>query len=206
MTPLKENEVKSYKWVSLQPNPPKNAVLYVLDPLTKEVELFVTDRNGVPKPVKSAVDINIAEYVKLGSDNAIIVNNNQLFVKKYVSGDDYIEITETSNNYEIKLVDDKLELVDNKQNSLDPDGTGTKYPTVDAVNEALANATGDKNFVYEQTTPALIWEIQHPLQKNVSVTVTDSAGTVIAGQVTINNGNLVTIEFNIPFWGYAYLN
>ena|SRR5690606_6098032 len=65
---------------------------------------------------------------------------------------------------------------------------------------------GDKYFIYEKTTPSTIWLIDHPLNKKVSVTVTDSAGTVIEGQITLNTGTQVEIKFNAPFWGYAYLN
>jgi len=92
------------------------------------------------------------------------------------------------------------ELKDNKQNDLTPDGTGTKYPTVDAVNEAFSNFDGDKNYVYEQLTPSKIWDIEHTLNKKPSVTVTDSAGTVYEGKIIINDGFRVVIEFNIAFW------
>lgn len=208
---IRAEEVKSYKWVKLKENPPKNAVLYVLDPITKEVELFVTNKNGLPKPIKSYIDIK--DYVKVGSNNAIIVDNNRLFVKKYNAGDEYIEIENSPTDYKIKLNVDKIELVENKQNNLNPDGTGTKYPTVDAVNEkiqeledSIANAAGDKNFVYEQTTPSKIWEYEHGLGKKPSVQVTDSAGTVMMGQITVNDGTRVRIEFNIAFWGYATNN
>ena len=208
---IRVEEVKSYKWVKLKENPPKNAVLYVLDPITKEVELFVTNKNGLPKPIKSYIDIK--DYVKVGSNNAIIVDNNRLFVKKYNAGDEYIEIENSPTDYKIKLNVDKIELVENKQNNLNPDGTGTKYPTVDAVNEkvqeledSIANAVGDKNFVYEQTTPSKIWEYEHGLGKKPSIQVTDSAGTVMMGQITVNDGTRVRIEFNIAFWGYATNN
>ena len=208
---IRAEEVKSYKWVKLKENPPKNAVLYVLDPITKEVELFVTNKNGLPKPIKSYIDIK--DYVKVGSNNAIIVDNNRLFVKKYNAGDEYIEIENSPTDYKIKLNVDKIELVVNKQNNLNPDGTGTKYPTVDAVNEkvqeledSIANVAGDKNFVYEQTTPSKIWEYEHGLGKKPSVQVTDSAGTVMMGQITVNDGIRVRIEFNIAFWGYATNN
>lgn len=69
-----------------------------------------------------------------------------------------------------------------------------------------ASDLGDKNFIYEQSTPSALWSITHPLNKKVSVTATDSAGTVIEGQITLNTGTQVEIQFNTPFWGYAYLN
>ena len=105
------------------------------------------------------------------------------------------------------------ELKDNKQNNLNPDGTGTKYPTVDAVNtkvqeleDSISNVSGDKTYVHEQTIPSKVWEYEHGLNKKPSVQITDSAGSVLMGQVTVNDGIKVRIEFNIAFWGYATNN
>ena len=64
----------------------------------------------------------------------------------------------------------------------------------------------DKNYVHDQAVPKSIWTIDHTLNKKVSITITDTAGTVVEGQVTINNGNKVVIEFNFPFSGEAILN
>lgn len=64
----------------------------------------------------------------------------------------------------------------------------------------------DANYIHDQAVPKSVWTINHPLNKKVSVTITDTAGTVVEGQVTINNGNKVVIEFNFPFSGEAILN
>lgn len=64
----------------------------------------------------------------------------------------------------------------------------------------------DTNFVHIQSSPSALWEIEHTLDKKVSVTVTDTAGTVIEGRVVINDGSKVTVEFNSPFSGEAVLN
>lgn len=208
-----DKDVKSYKWLKLKQDPPKNAVLYVLDPETGDVELFITDKNGNPKPVKTEASVNIGDYVKTDSNNIIKVEQNKIFVKKTVSGDDFINIQETNSNYILTLNKGTIEFKENKQNNLNPDGTGTKYPTVDAVNEKfeevielIDDVSGDKNFVYEQTIPSKVWEFPHPLNKKPSVQITDSAGTVIEGNIIINDGVNIKIEFNISFWGYAILN
>ena len=64
----------------------------------------------------------------------------------------------------------------------------------------------DANYVHDQAQPSSIWTINHPLNKKVSVTIIDTAGTVIEGEVIINNGSQVTITFNAPFSGIAVLN
>jgi hypothetical protein len=64
----------------------------------------------------------------------------------------------------------------------------------------------DKNEVFEQVAPSDEWVINHTLDKKVSVTVTDTAGTVVEGTITVNNKNKVIIQFNFPFSGEAVLN
>lgn len=64
----------------------------------------------------------------------------------------------------------------------------------------------DKNYIHYQHSPSQYWDISHPLNKKVSVEITDSAGTVIEGLVTINDGSNVVIQFNSPFSGEAILN
>src|SRR5690606_27007085 len=69
-----------------------------------------------------------------------------------------------------------------------------------------AGSDSDKNWVHDQFTPESVWVINHPLNKKVAVTVTDTAGTVVEGEVTINDGTMVIVKFNAPFKGEAILN
>lgn len=66
--------------------------------------------------------------------------------------------------------------------------------------------SSNTSYVHDQAQPASIWTINHPLNKKASVIITDTAGTVVEGRVTINNDNEVVIEFNFPFSGKAILN
>jgi len=61
-------------------------------------------------------------------------------------------------------------------------------------------------FVYEQGEASDIWEIIHNMDKYPSVTVVDSANTVVIGHVTYNDRNQLTVRFNGTFKGKAYLN
>jgi len=65
---------------------------------------------------------------------------------------------------------------------------------------------GDKNFVYNQPTPSLIWNVVHNLDKYPSVSVVDSAGTNVFGNVQYINVNELTITFNGAFSGKAFIN
>jgi len=66
--------------------------------------------------------------------------------------------------------------------------------------------TGDANFVHSQGVAAAQWVINHNLAKKCSVTVVDSAGTVVIGQITYNSDNQVTLDFEAAFSGKAFFN
>ncbi len=64
----------------------------------------------------------------------------------------------------------------------------------------------DKNFVYTQGAASDIWEVTHNLNKYCSVSVIDSAGTEVFGNVNYDSINRVTITFSAPFSGQAFFN
>ncbi|HRY32123.1 MAG TPA: hypothetical protein P5531_04055 [Bacteroidales bacterium] len=76
----------------------------------------------------------------------------------------------------------------------------TESPTVNV------EQTSDKYYRHTQALPAAVWTVTHNLGKRPSVTVTDTAGTQVEGQVDYVNSNTLTITFSAPFSGYAELN
>jgi hypothetical protein len=69
-----------------------------------------------------------------------------------------------------------------------------------------AGTPGDASFVFSQATPAATWTIAHGLGKFPSVTVVDSAGSVVVGDVNYADANNLTVGFSGGFSGKAYLN
>lgn len=65
---------------------------------------------------------------------------------------------------------------------------------------------GSATYVHIQGIAADTWVIEHNLEKYPNVTVVTSSGTVVIGDITYNNENIVTITFNGAFKGKAYLN
>lgn len=63
-----------------------------------------------------------------------------------------------------------------------------------------------RTFVYEQAQASDVWEITHDLNKHPSVTVVDSAGTVVIGDIQYISNSRIIITFNGAFSGTAYLN
>lgn len=62
-----------------------------------------------------------------------------------------------------------------------------------------------KPYVHDQIAPIAIWTIQHNLNKFVNVTVTDSAGNVVVGEVKHKSLNVIEISFSSAFAGRAIL-
>lgn len=62
------------------------------------------------------------------------------------------------------------------------------------------------NYVHTQAVPAADWIIAHGLARYPSVTVVDSAGTTVIGNVEYISPNEVAIHFTAAFGGFAYLN
>lgn len=71
---------------------------------------------------------------------------------------------------------------------------------------ALGGGSGDKNFTYTQSLPSATWVIQHDLGKNPDVTVIDSSGAEVIGDVEYTSLNSLTLTFSGAFGGIAYLN
>jgi len=61
-------------------------------------------------------------------------------------------------------------------------------------------------FIYSQITAASSWDIIHNLGKYPSVSVVDSSGNEVMGDVEYVSSNELIITFSSGFGGIAYLN
>ena len=61
-------------------------------------------------------------------------------------------------------------------------------------------------YIHVQNQASDRWEIHHNLKKYPSVTIIDSAGTVVIGGVQYINDSYIICTFSSPFSGTAYLN
>lgn len=92
--------------------------------------------------------------------------------------------------------------------------TGKSNDTVDLIIdnvnrtiEAISKSgTGDKHYVHNQLSSSNEWIIQHNLRKFPSVTIIDSAGSNVIGEVKYLNLNTLVVSFQSAFSGRAYLN
>ena len=70
---------------------------------------------------------------------------------------------------------------------------------------------GDITYTHNQSSTSDTWTITHNLNRFPSVTVVDSANTVVIGTIVYNSVNQLTITFfaggsAVAFQGKAYLN
>lgn len=66
--------------------------------------------------------------------------------------------------------------------------------------------SADKTYIHIQGMASAVWTVTHNLGKYPSVTVVDSANTVIIGEVLYLDLNTVRLSFSAPFCGSAYFN
>ena len=83
--------------------------------------------------------------------------------------------------------------------------------TVTSVNRNVTISSGSPanphaTYTHTQTSASAIWTITHSLNCFPSVTVVDSAGSVVIGDVEYISATTVRVTFIAAFAGKAYLN
>lgn len=68
------------------------------------------------------------------------------------------------------------------------------------------SAAVDANYLHEQAIASDTWTINHLLGKYPSVTIVDSAGDEVEGNVNHISTNQVVVTFSAAFSGRAFLN
>ena len=74
------------------------------------------------------------------------------------------------------------------------------------VQTAIEQVRELSRYVHNQPTASTNWVITHNLKMYPSVTIVDSGGTHVMGEVTYNTLNTALVEFTSPFSGKAYLS
>ena len=70
----------------------------------------------------------------------------------------------------------------------------------------VAASSGVATYIHKQSEASSKWTIEHNLGRCPSVTIVDSAGTVVYGDVQYVDDNVLTVSFSAAFDGKAYLN
>ena len=84
-------------------------------------------------------------------------------------------------------------------------GAGAKYGPQPVISGG-GGGGGGSEYIHLQNSPLSVWTISHNLGFRPDVYLTTIGGVeVMGGEVVHVNNNILTIEFDIPFSGYARL-
>lgn len=87
--------------------------------------------------------------------------------------------------------------------------TNTNSTSITDLNQrvdSIEEVDSDKNYIHTQGVPSDTWTINHTLNKYPSVTIIDSGGTEVIGNIKYINSSTVSITFSSEFSGKAILN
>jgi hypothetical protein len=91
----------------------------------------------------------------------------------------------------------------------DPGASGADLDSTDDLVEGVTNKyfTVERvSYEHTQGTASDAWVIEHFLGFKPNVTVVDSAGNIVEGEITYTNTNSLTVSFQSAFSGYAYIS
>lgn len=141
------------------------------------------------------------------------VISNDLVINTTIPSDTYINAFVT-NDSEIKvsITSEGIRGADGRGLEYSWQGTYLGVKTSDEEEYTYVNLASDtsnggvETFVFTQQASSSVWSITHLLNKYPSVTVVDSAGSVVIGEITYLNLSTISITFTSEFSGKAYLN
>ena len=86
---------------------------------------------------------------------------------------------------------------------------GATLDTTDELTEGATNkyfTVGRVSHEHTQGAASNSWVVNHNLGFKPNVTVVDSAGNIVEGEITYTNSNSLTVSFQSAFSGYAYIS
>lgn len=86
---------------------------------------------------------------------------------------------------------------------------GVDYYTKDEIGDTIQqiqNSINYATYVHDQIMASSQWTIGHNLNKFPTVTIVDSSGNVVVGDIEYFDKNNVVLTFKSEFSGKAYLN
>ena len=82
----------------------------------------------------------------------------------------------------------------------------TDQEIIEAKQEIRQEIQQELNYTHNQSVASAVWSVTHDLGRYPSVTVVDSSGAEVKGDVQYTSANTLEIRFSAPFAGKAYCN
>lgn len=86
------------------------------------------------------------------------------------------------------------------------DGDASQLNLANLLALVAGGGGGNVSYIHTQSVPATVWTVSHNLGRFPSVSVVDSAGTLVFGEVKYLTSNSLTVTFSAAFGGKAYIN
>ena len=157
------------------------------------------DQTYVDNPIRNNDDVD-CDYVGLTADPTPEVNQIAIFTSdNSVAGSTDLTFDGLTLDVEGDVSSTRF---------IKDGGLGTEYLMANgSVTTELGGGPGsDLNYVHDQGSPSTTWNVAHLLNKYPSVTVVDTAGTVVVGDISYTDSNNLVLTFNAVFSGKAYIN
>lgn len=164
--------------------------------------IFTVDDGGDSILFSSITSITINKAVKTSMPVEELLKrlfDNRFRIYGVTAPDDYYD-------FEVTRIEDHPDVSNAYKVTVVPISGNTISTFSNERYYAFTPATGDKAYTHNQSVASSSWVITHNLGKTPSVSVQDSAGTDVVGQVTHNTEQKLTITFSGAISGKAYLN
>lgn len=130
-----------------------------------------------------------------------------------------IEVNKRTNKTVVVGGNTKTEIIEIKEAGVAGPPNNLAIGTVTTGNAPAVSITGTApsqtlnlvlpvggTFTHTQYSPSTTWTVTHNLGYKPNVTVVDSAGTIIEGEIDYQSGNTVILTFSSSFAGTAHLS
>lgn len=159
---------------------------------------------GTTPTITINCDIDVSEFVTMWvtfrtQQLATYAPPKQVEVTKHL-GDEGVDATDKVVTVSLTQADTLL------LGSLSPDEDQQVEVQIRDMTPAQLGITDDRHHTHKQAQAAKVWTVAHNLGKRPAVTVVDSAGTVVIGEVDYLDDNTVRLTFCAAFSGTAYFN
>jgi hypothetical protein len=125
---------------------------------------------------------------------------------------DFIELAETEPDLGVPTSDGYLlaSAADGTRQWVNPASIGgAGLANTDGLVEGLTNkyfTVGRVSYEHTQGAASATWNIVHNLNFHPNVTVQDSAGNIVEGEIAYTNSDSLVVTFSAAFSGMAYLS
>lgn len=149
--------------------------------------------------------IKLHRVAKTGSYNSLrdLPPLGELAAKDQIKDEDIADDAEIARS---KLSPDVVASLDLADTAVQEIGTSINNGNITIVRSGNAVDITSSTHVFEIADAATVWHIVHNMQKWPSVTVVDSAGTVVDCEIAYLDYNTCEARMNAAFKGTAYLN